>query len=166
MVTDIQYKALQKRVEELERKIDLLSKQYSSLYMKHDMQSFAIPASNTKRDTTKYYFNGYQYCKRQLVLACVKKYVEDHPGISGAELIECFPNYIQGSLGVIRKAEEAERYSNAVNRFYFGDYDILLLKDDTYVVCSQWDKNNINRFIALMRDLQYDIEERTKRYYF
>ena len=166
MVTDEKYKNLEKRVAELERKLELLSRQYSSLLMKNDMRTFVTQSSTSKvrRDTTKYLFNHNVYCKRDLVLACVKKYVETYPNINGEQLIDVFPNYIQGSLGIVRPFIEAEKYSSADKRFFFSDKDVLRLNDDTYVVCSQWDKKNIGRFIMLVRDLGYNIEEKKRKF--
>lgn len=166
MVTDEQYRILQKKVDELEKKIILLSRQYSTLYMKHDMQVLT-PTENyvtNRRDTTRYIFRDQQLCKRELVLACVKQFIAEHPGITGDSLTETFPDYIQGSLGIIRKVTEAEKYSTPNRRFFFADEDVLFLPDGEYVVCAQWDKKNIDRFIALAKDLGYQIEIKKRKY--
>lgn len=167
MVTDEQYRKLENRVDELEKKLLLLSKQYSSLYMKKDVLQMSGSSSSpekNRRDTTRYTFDDHVYCKRDLVLACVRKYADDHPGITGAELTEVFPDYVQGSLGIVRKVIEAERYSNANGRFFFSDSDILYLPDGRFVVCAQWDKNNIDRFVALVADFGYMIEAKKRKY--
>ena len=166
MVTDEQYRALQKRVDELENKLKLLSQQYSTLYMKQDMRKPLVSScsKSRRRDTTRYEFEDQVYCKRQLVLACIKKYVFDNPKITGEDLSLAFPDYVQGSLGIVRKIEDAEKYSNADRRFYFSDDSVLHLMDDDYVVCAQWDKGNIDRFVSLMNDLGYTINIKTRKY--
>ena len=169
MVTDEEYRKLQKRVDDLEKRLTQLSLKYSSLYMRSDMKSSFSNSSQSnnsscKRDTTKYVFMGESYCKRQMVLICIKQYIKDHPGCTGEKLSEIFPDYIQGSLGVVRKASEAEKYSNAKSRFFFSDQDVLVLQDGHYVVCAQWDKNNIKRFLKLFSDLGYQVNAKTRKY--
>lgn len=166
MVTDEQYKALQKRVDELEKKLERLSRQYSDLYMRKEMGQAHRPIEreSNKRDTTRYVLGDNVLRKRGVVLACVKQYIADHPDVTGVELEEIFPAYVQGSLGIVRRAADAEKYSHASRRFFFSDKDILYCADGTYVVCAQWDKTNIDRFIALANDLGYQIERKTKKY--
>ena len=122
MVTDEEYKALLERVDGLENKLKLLAQQYSSLYMKRDIQRIGESEHEKQikhKDVTKYEFNGNIYCKRQLVLECVKKYVMDNDITSSRALNDIFPDYIQGSMGMIKRVEEAEKYSNAKKRFFF-----------------------------------------------
>ncbi len=168
MVTDEQYRELQNRVSDLERKLASLSRQCSSLLMRRDTVD-AEPKSHrdasVKHDITRYKFEGKLYCKRQLVLACVKKYVHDNSVDSFITLSEAFPEYIQGSLGVVRTINDAERYSEAHKRFYFSDKDVIHLNDEDVVVCSQWDVNNISRFVNLIEDLGYNIETVSRKYH-
>lgn len=167
MVTDEEYKALQARVDALENKLKLLAQQYSSLYMKKDMRSIVEPEHEEHRkhkDITKYEFRNRKYCKRQLVLECVKHYVSQMTNISAENLIEAFPDYIQGSLGILKKVEDAEIYSNAAKRFFFSDKDVIHLDDGDYVVCSQWDANNIKRFLKLVDELGFEVIPVNRKY--
>lgn len=168
VVTDEEYKALKTKVNELEKKINLLAQQYSSLYMRSDIRNISgIEAEKrTKhRDVTKFEFEGTKYNKRQLVLACVKKYVEENRITRSEDLFEAFPDYIQGSLGIVKRVEEAEKYSNANKRFYFLDSDIIRLVDGNYAVCSQWDAGNIDRFIKLVEDIGYEVVRINRKNY-
>ena len=167
MVTDEEYKALLARVDGLENKLKLLAQQYSSLYMKSDIQRIEKPEHEEHRkhkDVTKYDFKGIRYCKRQLVLECVKSYVMDNEITSFERLTDVFPDYIQGSMGVIKKVEEAEKYSNAKKRFFFSDQDVIHLDDGDYTVCSQWDAGNIKRFLDLAADLGLEITPIVRKY--
>ena len=76
----------------------------------------------TKKDTTKYLFDGKLYCKRRIAFECVKKYVCDNRVNSYDELINVFPDYLQGSLGIIKPVEIAEKYSNAHRRLLYFDF--------------------------------------------
>ena len=167
MVTDEEYKALVSRVDELENRLKMLSQRYSSLFMKSDLLNTEVKKQQEHKkhkDVTRYEFEGKKYNKRQLVLECVKFYVKKKRIKDSEKLFEVFPDYIQGSLGVIKKIEDAERYANASKRFYFSDEDIVHLKDGDYVICSQWDSGNINRFIKLASDLGLEITPITRKY--
>ena len=79
MVTDAEYKALQAKVDNLEKRLNLLAQQYSALYMKNDIpRESEYPSGEPKRhkDITKYEFNGELYSKRRIVLECVKYYIK------------------------------------------------------------------------------------------
>ena len=160
MVTDAQHKELQNKVQELERKINMLSLQLNRLVLKGDMATASsFPREEkTRRDTTKYKFDNQIYCKRRLVLACVKRYITENNIDDFSVLLNIFPDGIQGSLGVIKPAEIAQRYANAHRRFYFEDQDIVYLSGLPYVVCSQWEKSNIERFLRVAEKLGYTID--------
>ena len=160
MVTDAQYKELQNRVAELEKKMSTLSMQLSRLILKGDIGAQKVPpeTSRSKRDKTKYMFDGALYCKRRLAYVCIKKYIVDNNIEDFNEVLKVFPDYLQGSLGTIKPVEAAEKYANAHRRFYFTDEDIIYLSGKPYVVCSQWEKKNINNLLSVVQNLGYQIE--------
>ena len=167
MVTDAEYKALQAKVDILEKRLNSLAQQYSALYMKQDIEiasDYSSDEPQRRKDITKYEFNGEVYSKRQLVLECVKYYIKKKRIKKYSALIEVFPDYIQGSLGIIKDVTAAERYSNANKRFFFADQDIVHLDDGKYVVCSQWDVKNIQRFLELANDLGIEITPIKRKY--
>ena len=154
MVTDEQYKALKERVDQLESKLYSMGRELDRLIMKKDKEEignykYATKSNSKSRDTTKYMLDGKRYFKRGIVLAIIKKFVSDQGIVKFEELQNVFPDYLQGPLGVIRLAEDAERYSDAVKRYYFADEDIIHLEGKSYVVCSQWDAKNISKFLAV-----------------
>jgi hypothetical protein len=65
------------------------------------------PEQGSHRDTTKYLFGGKAYGKNRLVLAVIKKWVNDNPALPTAELMRTFDRSLQGSLGVIREIKDA-----------------------------------------------------------
>lgn len=167
MVTDAEYKALKAKVDNLEKRLNLLAQQYSALYMKQDIprtQESSSDKPKRHKDITKYEFNGEVYSKRQLVLECVKYYINNNSINSYSKLIDVFPDYIQGSLGIVKDVTVAERYSNASKRFFFADQDVIHMKEGNFVVCSQWDVNNIERFIVLASDLGINIKPIKRKY--
>ena len=168
MVTDEEYRELKKRVDELEDKIKLMSQQLSTFYMRNDMRITSNPVKQQEqrkhKDVTKYLFKERQLCKRELVLQCVKDYVKEHPEVNAEQLIDVFPDYVQGSLGVVKRIEDAEWYTNARKRFYFSDENIIHLSDGNYVVCTQWDAGNIGKFLKLAEDLGFVIQPITRKY--
>jgi len=101
------------------------------------------------RDTTQYVFNGEFLGKGRLVLAVVKRYVEDHPNITFSALENAFPKGCQGSYGVFALLEDAnEIYSSKGRKRHFIELDERIsLADCTIAICSQWGKTNIAKFI-------------------
>lgn len=168
MVTDEEYCELKKRIEELETKMKLMSLQLSTFYMRSDMRITSVESKQQEqrkhRDVTKYLFKDRQLCKRELVLQCVKEYVKDHPKLNAEQLIDVFPDYVQGSLGIVKRTEDAEWYTNAKKRFYFSDEHIIHLSDGDYVVCTQWDVGNIGNFLKLAKDIGFEIQPITRKY--
>ena len=78
---------LKKRIEELERIV--FQKQ----------EDFAAKQESANRDKTKYMFEGKVYPKNRLVLAIIKKYVEQN-NPSYEQLNNVFDKSLQGSLKV------------------------------------------------------------------
>ena len=160
MVTDEQYEIMEKRIVNLERRVSMLGQQLSVAFMREDAtriadnQTIAIPR---KRDVTKYSFKGELCSKRGVVLNVIKQIIKDKGLYNSTELLDYFPDYIQGSLGVVKKVDEAERYARAKDRFFFLDKDVLHLKDGDYVVCKQWDSTNIKRFLKIAEREGYSI---------
>ncbi|SDB25185.1 hypothetical protein SAMN02910317_01222 [Ruminococcaceae bacterium FB2012] len=160
MISDSQFNELKNQVLTLENEVKRLSREISRLLLKGDANNYNVsPVNNlSKKDTTKYRFEGKVYCKRRVVYACIKKYITDHNITAYQDLISVFPDYIQGSLGMIKTADEANLYSNAHRRFYFCDDDIVILDGKPHVICSQWEKKNIERFLKVAEKLGYEIE--------
>lgn len=171
MVTDEQFKKLLQRVERLEELYRSWFTLISKLKLEDDFremknarkESVARSGVSTqeavsKRDKTKYKFNGIIYGKRQLVFEVVKRYVNEHPSITFNELQNTFPDYLQGSLGVIRSADAAGGYKGAEKRYYLSDKELIELHGERYAVCSQWDAKNISRFLDVAKKY-YQIEE-------
>lgn len=101
----------------------------------------------------------YQY-KNHLVLAVVQKYYMEHPDISAGKLMMVFDKSLQGSLGVIRKLEDvSSRYKDYELRFFCKPKDVIHIDRDLYVVCNQWDKNNIGNILMKAKELGYTVEE-------
>ena len=124
---------LKKRIEELEK-----------IVFKTEKKEKELKISN--RDKTKYMFEGKVYPKNRLVLSIVKKYVFEH-NPSFNELTEVFDKTLQGSLGVVELYSSAAKISDASKRFFLNEEDVLYLKDNKVVVCTQWGIFNIVKFI-------------------
>lgn len=161
VVTDKQYRDLLEKYEELNRKYAQMSRDIAAIKMTLDLRKSSKSSGphQSRKDVTRYSFNGKQLNKRQLVLECIKQYVEDYPTTDAAVLFEVFPDYIQGSLGVIRAANEAEQYSDATERYFFKDDEVLHMDTGVYVISKDWTVKNIGRFIDVMETLGYEIKQ-------
>ena len=160
MVTDKQYRDLLEKYEELSRKYAQMSRDIAAIKMTLDLKKTPKQQElpQTRKDVTRYSFMGKQLNKRQLVLECIKQYVADTAITDPSVLFEVFPDYIQGSLGVIRAASEAEQYSDATERYFFKDDEVLHLDTGVYVISKDWTVKNIGRFIDVMETLGYEIK--------
>ena len=114
------------------------------------------------KDFSKYVFEGYTYGKSRLVLAVIKKYVEDHHPATFDELEKAFPSSIQGSLGVVRRIEDvSDKYKGigGVKRYFVGDV-ICLASGEEVIVCTQFGATNTNDFVNhAVNELGYSIEK-------
>ena len=114
------------------------------------------------KDFSKYVFEGNTYGKSRLVLAVVKKYVEDHHPATFDELEKAFPSSIQGSLGVVRRIEDvSDKYKGVggVKR-YFVDDVIELASGEQVIVCTQFGAPNTEKFVEhVTNKLGYDIQK-------
>ena len=114
------------------------------------------------KDFSKYIFEGNTYGKSRLVLAVVKKYVEDHHPVTFDELEKAFPSSIQGSLGVVRRIEDvSDKYKGigGVKR-YFVDDIISLASGEQVIVCTQFGAHNTERFVEhAVNEFEYSIKK-------
>lgn len=160
MITDKQYRDLLDKYEELNRKYAQMSRDIATIKITLDLkktQKYTEPLK-FRKDVTRYSFMGKQFNKRQLVLQCIKQYIADTDTTDPNVLFEVFPDYIQGSLGVIRAVGEAEQYSDATERYFFKDDEVLHLDSGIYVISKDWTVKNIGRFVDVMKTLGYEIE--------
>ena len=114
------------------------------------------------KDFSKYIFEGNTYGKSRLVLAVVKKYVDEHHPATFDELKKAFPDSLQGSLGVVRRIEDvSEKYKgNGGVKRYFVDDIISLASGEQVIVCTQFGAPNTERFVEhAMNKLGYDISK-------
>ncbi|MFQ5328461.1 MAG: hypothetical protein ACE5D4_00540 [Thermodesulfobacteriota bacterium] len=129
-------------------------------------QSTTVKSTNNAggKDYSQYLFQGIKYCKRRLVLAIVKQYLQDNPHTSYAKLSCKFPTELQGSQGVFR------RIDNIINEGRYMMDDKLKTGDGiTIAVWGDWGaiKNNygtvkqdIDNFIRhVKKNIGYNIRK-------
>ena len=150
---------LWERVQRLENEIELLKRSIQPKgEVKLDLKS--TPRDNAtqgKRDTTKYEFEGKIYGKSRLVLAIVKAYVKRYPATTRTDLKRFFYTKLQGSFGVVENKEIAEKYSDYEKRFFTKQEDIIALSDGVVFVCTQWGIGNINKFIDYVNKYGFSV---------
>ena len=81
------------------------------------------------RDKTKYMFEGKVYPKNRLVLAIIKKYVENN-ACTYEQLSETFDKSLQGSLKVVELFDTATKISDASKRYFMKEEDVLNLQGE------------------------------------
>lgn len=95
------------------------------------------------RDTSKLKFNGNEYGKGRLVLAVVKKYMEDNPRTTLTKLKEVFPDELQNRYGMVQEVSKAKKLSVDRDRFFLKPEDLIKVGDKKVAVCSQFGSNNL-----------------------
>ena len=155
-------KALERDVAELKRKMSGMENGPAPSFEEPPLDGMIsskpfIP--ERKRDTTRYAFEGGVYSKKGLVYAVVARYVAEHPDITCDGLKCVFDKSLQGSLGVVERADIAKRRGDAEYRvrFFADENEVLHLRDGDMVVCTQWGILNIPRFLMVAKQLGYQI---------
>ena len=97
------------------------------------------------------------------MLAVVQKHVENCRPVTFRELEKAFPSALQGSLGVVRRAEDvSEKYKGVggVKRYFVKDGEVLqLASGEQVLVCTQFGAANMERFVAhAVENLGYGIK--------
>ncbi len=123
------------------------------------------PPKKATRDYSKWEFFDNVYQKGQLVLAVVKKFVEDNPEISFSDLKKVFPDHLQSGSehkkgevfcsakdGVKRYEETGNKYK----RHHLNPEDHIKLSDATIVVSNQWGIDNIDNILRKANELGYE----------
>ncbi|MEM6835497.1 MAG: hypothetical protein AAF609_01460 [Cyanobacteria bacterium P01_C01_bin.120] len=114
-------------------------------------------AVRSSRDTTQYEFLGQVYNKRNLVLAVVTQYLQEHSQLTLDELRQVFPDSLHSSFGVIAPIEKA--LEKGQKRYFLDESQILRTGDNqTIAVCNQWGIGNIGPFLDIAKQLGYDIK--------
>lgn len=124
-----------------------------------ELSSSAETSEKSKRDKTKYIFEGSQYGKGRFVLAAITKYVGDNPATNFNDLQSVFPKSMQGPIGVFNKVEFVEeKYSGKpIKRHYVMPEEIIQLTDCEVAVCTEWGIGNINDFVSKITEFGYEV---------
>ncbi len=120
--------------------------------LRDEVDSDVISAiTNTVRDYSTYQFDGAEYRKNKLVLAVVKKYVDENSPASFADLQNAFPDKLQGGKkGVVKllgSVSDKDKGVGGQKRYFVDSDDIIELGSEAIVVCNQWGAENIAVFI-------------------
>ena len=111
-------------------------------------------------DRTQYRFNGHVVGKSRLVVAVLKRHVENNADITFSQLEKSFPKGLQGSYGCFDSVSEAENiYGGGRKRHFLKPQELIQLTDERIAVCTQWGIGNIGPFIERAVELGYMITE-------
>ena len=110
----------------------------------------------------QYQFEGNTYGVGPLVLAVVKKYVEDHPTCDFSEIQAAFPKKLRGGNGVVQLATDVSDKDkgkiDGKKRYFVGlDEVIVLSNKEEVLVSNQWTKEKMPAFIKNADTLGYTI---------
>ena len=118
-------------------------------------ESLQAVSKSGSKDNAKYQFDGQIYGKGRLVLAVVKKYVTQNPGVS-LDLLK--QTLSAGGLKVAAPLSEAQEIADRTgHRRHFLD-EPLVLADAEVAVSTEWGIGNIGLFIGLAERQGFLIE--------
>ena len=111
-----------------------------------------LESAVTKRDFSKYKFNGKEYNKGELALNVIKNYVQGkNPKPSYDELNKIFPKIKGGPTNIFQEKNLVEstyeKSSDKRKRFFMKQEDAIELSDKEIRVSNQWKVDSINTFI-------------------
>lgn len=109
------------------------------------------------KDYTQYIFDGLPYGKSRLVLAVIKKYVQEHLTTTFSQLEIAFPHTLQGRETFI---EESKAKQKRDRRNFIEPDELIRLQDSVIAVSTQWGSDNIYRFIDRCKSLGIAISEK------
>lgn len=120
-------------------------------------------AMNKERDYTKYRFGGEVLGKGRLVLALVRRYVQDHPDVTFSMLREAFPDSLQSDSPlqfspvqvVVARVSAIPDQEN--KRFFLGAGETLQLRDGEVAVSKEWNLLNIQNVLRRASELGYEV---------
>lgn len=119
----------------------------------------ALADDQGKRDTSRYIFKNAKYNKRDLVYAVVKDYSLQNTDATVEEAKKLFPDYLQGSFGVFKTVSDLEsegRNEGYMKRFFS---EPVYIGKEECLVCSEWNKNNIDEFVDFMIESGIEIKK-------
>ena len=112
--------------------------------------------TNGIKNSKLYEFNGSFYGVGPLVLAVVKKWVEDNPGCNFAAVQAAFPDSLMSkTYGVVKPKKIIPAGHMKPPKRYFDT--IIDLDDVQILVCNQWTKEKMPEFINNASKLGYTI---------
>jgi len=113
-------------------------------------------ARQTNRDYTQYEFEGEIYNKRKLVLAVLKKYIQDNPPQNIEDLKSKFRNK---KLFVALQDAEEKAKKHGQPRHFLNNEDIVIIGENKYAISNQWGVGNIKDFIEDIKKLGLNVKE-------
>lgn len=150
---------LEQKVFELEQRIQRVEGSIKTYTQVSLFESTTGENVKTNTRTEKYLFDGKVYKKSKLVLAVIKKYVENNPNITAEELEREFSSreFNLSTFSCVKEVSSIpEKQLNPVKRYYTDEDSIITLVDGTQMaVCTQWG-SNIGLFIEFVK--RYGVE--------
>lgn len=121
-------------------------------------------ARESKRDFTKYEFDGQILNKRRLVLAVVMKFISNQGGnISRDQIETAFPRSACGNRDLLVLAEDALRifHNTGKNRHFIKDTEIVRTSDgEELAILNQWGSDSFDAFLSHAKQMRFEIVEK------
>ena len=131
----------------------LVQQGYDRVLIEEEMRNLEIVVSQ-KQLCSKEMEN-----KKRFVLAVVKQYVKEHPGITYNELERVFPSgIISKQRGVIRPLSVVQEWmkdnADLSSRYFLESDELITLNDGLqYTVYNQWGLKQFNKFLEIAQSM-------------
>ena len=118
-------------------------------------------SSESKRDRTRYLFNGNTYRKGRLVLAVISEYVRQRSGITFADLNKAFPKSLRSPHGPIIPLADALVFfeEEGRKRNFIDAGEPIELADGKFAVSTQWGIKRMGPFLENAKRLGIEISK-------
>ena len=124
-------------------------------------------SKKTKRDYSRYDFEGALYTKGRLVKAVIAKYVADNKNVSLSDLQSVFSKQLSDGTECVIDANEAKNKAKTPNKnnktynyYFIKDDDLITLENGQQIaVLDWWNKDNLPKFIKQAEKLKYTISK-------
>lgn len=164
-VSEDLYSRLAGRAEGFDSPANVIEKLLDQVDGKEHRPASHGKPKQSKRDRTKYSFNGKSYGKGRLVLAVLSEFVRQRSGVTASDLNRAFPKYLRSPHGPFVPLSEAMKIfeEEGRKRNFINAGEPIELTDGPVAVSNQWGIKRMRAFLENAERLGIEITEAPRK---